>query len=257
LLDPKTLAYINMYAVLGALENLCELDAEARALMTNEKPVVLAFDVKGGPRATLSFADGRARLRPGISPEANVRLLCSSCEKFNDVVNGKATPIPLPARGFRPAHLRFLLGAFDALSKRLEQHLRASGEDMEDPAFRERSTVLMLYVIAVALSQIGDYDGIGRFSASHIPDGDVLFSIRGSVGATIHVKNHVLSTEKRRCENPRAIMEFGSLELARDLFDGKVNAVASIGNGSIGMHGMINMIDNLNRILDRVALYLA
>jgi hypothetical protein len=52
-------------------------------------------------------------------------------------------------------------------------------------------------------------------------------------------------------------MEFGSLELARDLFDGKVNAVACIGNGSIAMHGMINMIDNLNRILDRVALYLA
>jgi len=257
LLDQKTLAYINMYAIMGALENLCELDPQARALMTNDKPVALAFDVKGGPKATLAFGGGRVRLQPGISPQANVRLLCSSCAKFNDVVNGKATPIPVPAKGFRPAHLQFLLKDFDALTKRLEQYLRASEEDLADPVFRERSTVLMVYVIAVALSQIADYDEIGRFSASHIPDGDVLFSVKDSVGATIHVRSHVLSTEKCRCGSPRAIMEFGSLELARDLFDGRVNAVACIGNGSIAMHGMINMIDNLNRILDRVALYLA
>ena len=52
-------------------------------------------------------------------------------------------------------------------------------------------------------------------------------------------------------------MEFADIDLARDLFDGKVNAVACIGEGKIEMKGMINMIDNLNRILDRVALYLA
>ena len=28
--DTKTLAYINMYAVLGTLENLCELDDKAK-----------------------------------------------------------------------------------------------------------------------------------------------------------------------------------------------------------------------------------
>ena len=52
-------------------------------------------------------------------------------------------------------------------------------------------------------------------------------------------------------------MEFSSIELARALFDGKVNAVACVGTGDIVMKGMISMIDNLNRILDRVALYLA
>ena len=52
-------------------------------------------------------------------------------------------------------------------------------------------------------------------------------------------------------------MEFKGIKLARDLFDGKVNAVASIGEGTILMGGNISMIDNVNRILDRVALYLA
>ena len=46
-------------------------------------------------------------------------------------------------------------------------------------------------------------------------------------------------------------------ERARDLFDGKVNAVACIGEGKIAMGGMVSMIDNMNRILDLVGLYLA
>ena len=54
-----------------------------------------------------------------------------------------------------------------------------------------------------------------------------------------------------------AYMIFESLELARDLFDGKVNAVAAVGLGQVRVGGMISMIDNLNRILDRVSYYLA
>ena len=253
MIDQKTLAYINMYAIMGTLENLCELDPEARALLTNKKTVSLAFDVKDGPKATMTFNNGRMRMTPRVLANASIKIPIGSCEKFNDVVNGKATPIPV--KGFR--HINFLLKDFDALTKRLETYLRATEEDMADPVFAERSTILMLYVIAVSLSQIGDYDEIGRFSASLIPDGDVQFSVKGSVGATLRIKDHVLTTIKRKPEKPRAIMEFGSLELARALFDGKVNALACIGNGDIAMHGMINMIDNLNRILDRVALYLA
>jgi len=251
------MAYINMYAILGTLENLCALDPEARALMTNTSPVSLAFDVKGGPKATLAFSNGRVRLDPGVSPKANVRLAVSSCEKFNQVVAGLATPIPVPGHKFRPSHLNFLLKDFDALTKRLETYLRASEEDLACPVFFARSTELMLYVISVALSQIGDYDEIGKFSAKLIPDGDILMSIKGGPGITIRARGGVLSTVKQRPETPRAIMEFESLELARALFDGKVNALACIGEGRIAMHGMVNMIDNLNRILDRVALYLA
>ena len=45
--DSRTLAYINMYAVLGTLENLCELDDKAKEIIsTIEKPISVAFDVK-------------------------------------------------------------------------------------------------------------------------------------------------------------------------------------------------------------------
>ena len=41
-----------------------------------------------------------------------------------------------------------------------------------------------------------------------------------------------------------------------DLFDGRLNAVTAVGTGDVAIHGMVPMLDNLNRILDRVAYYL-
>ena len=42
-----------------------------------------------------------------------------------------------------------------------------------------------------------------------------------------------------------------------ELFDGKINAVAAVGEGKVRVGGMISQVDNVNRILDRVSLYLA
>lgn len=52
-------------------------------------------------------------------------------------------------------------------------------------------------------------------------------------------------------------MEFASIRLARDLFDGRVNAMAASARKEITVGGVISMLDNVNRILDGVALYLA
>ena len=52
-------------------------------------------------------------------------------------------------------------------------------------------------------------------------------------------------------------MEFCDLALAHDLFDGKVNAVVCVGQGKVRISGMISQVDNVNRILDRVSVYLS
>ena len=196
------------------------------------------------------------RLDAGVAPKHNLKMKCSSCAQFNQVVAGKANPTPMP-KGGGVAALKFMLNDFKALTDRLESYLRASEEALADPAFSTISTKLMLNVIGVAISQIGDYDPIGQFSAKYITDGDVQISVKNDIGVTIRVKNHFLTTIKQRPETPSAIMEFESLELARALFDGKVNAMSCIGQGQIVMGGKINMLDNVNRILDRVPLYLA
>ena len=250
--DAKTLAYINMYAILGAIENLCELDEEASNLAKTKKPVSIGLDVTGGPSATLTFQNGRCRMEQGIE-NCDVLLPFANCEKFNGMIDGTVTPIPL--KGY--TKIGFLLSKFMPLTDILTKYLRASEEDLKDDKFFEISTKLMFYVITVALSQIGNNDEIGKFSASLIPDGIIDVSIKDCVSATIRVKDNHMVTIKQKPDSYRSQMQFCDIRVARDLFDGKINAIASIGEGLVEMHGLINMIDNVNRILDRVALYLA
>ncbi len=250
--DSRTLAYINLYAVLGSLENLCELAPEASSLLTNKKPISIGFEVKGGPSATITFKNGRCRMEQGCS-KCDVKLPFSSCEKFNGLIDGTVTPIP--SKGFQ--HIGFLLKSFTKLTDLLAKYMRPDPEDLKDPDFFRISTLLLLNTITVAIAQIGNNDEIGKFSASNMVDGEISFSIKGAASTTIRVKDHRLLGIKKASDNPRAIMEFSSIELARDLFDGNVNAIACVGSGDIVMKGMISMLDNLNRILDRVALYLA
>ncbi len=252
LMDAKTLAYINMYAILGTLENLCQIVPEASELLKGKKPLSIGFEVKDGPSATLYFKNGKCRMEQGCGA-CDVKLPFSSCEKFNGLIDGTVTPIP--SKGF--THIGFLLKQFVGLTDILTKYLRASEEDLKDPVFFNRSTELMLYTIGVAIAQIGNNDEIGKFSASHIADGSVCIGIKNGPAVELVCKDHRLITVKKAPEKYRAAMVFESIEIARALFDGNVNALACIGTGKIEMHGLVSMLDNVNRILDRVALYLA
>lgn len=251
LMDSKTLAYINMYAILGTLENLCEIVPEASELLQGQKPISLGLEVKGGPSATLYFKNGKCRMEQGIG-SCDIKLPFSSCEKFNGLIDGTVTPIP--SKGF--THIGFLLKKFTALTDILTKYMRASEEDLQDPVFFERSTTLMLYTIGVAIAQIGNNDQIGKFSAKAIEDGSVYIGIKNGPAVELVCKDHRLVTLKKAPDKYRSAMIFESIEIARALFDGKVNALTCIGTGKIEMHGLVSMLDNVNRILDRVALYI-
>lgn len=250
--DTKTLAYLNMYAVLGTLENLCELDTKAQEIISGlKKPVSLCFDVKNGPSATLKFTNKGCRLEEGVR-DCDIYIPVASCEKFNGIIDGVVTPFPL--KGL--TKIGFLLKTFTALTDRLSELMKPTEEALKDRAFFELSTKLTFYTIAVALAQVGNQDAIGKASASYMLDGDVSFLIKDGPAATIHIKDNHLLTYKEKAQKPRAIMQFDSLDLAYDLFNGKVNSLECIGRGTVEIRGMLSMVDNMNRILDRVALYL-
>jgi len=252
LTDSKTMAYINMFAVLGTLENLCELDEKAQEILKGVKPVSIGFSVKGGPEATIKFENGKCTVTEGCS-SCNIKLPFSSVEKFNGLIDGTVTPFP--SKGF--LKIGFLLKKFTPLTDRLAEIMRPSDEAMQNPAFFELSTRLTFYTLTSAIAQLGNHDPISTFSASCIDDGDIQMSIKNGPKANIRVRGHKMTTLKECQDAPRAVMEFGSMKLASDLFNNKVNSLVCIGEGSITMRGMISMLDNLNRMLDRVAVYLA
>lgn len=250
--DSKTMAYVNLFAVLGTLENLCDLVPEAKDILKGKGPVSIGFEVKGGPSATLTFAGGNCRISEGCG-NCTIKLPFSSCEKFNGLIDGTVTPIP--SKGF--TKISFLTKTFVPLTELMTKYLKPTKEDMTDDKFREINTRLTLYTAAAAIAQIGNNDKSGSFSAGLMPDGDIAIDIRDVMGVTVRVKDHRLTTVKEPCEHPRASMIFSDLDVAGKLLSGEVSSIACICNGSIEMHGMLNMIDNMNRILDRVSQYLS
>ena len=249
--DNKTLAYINLFAILGAIPMLCELSDEAQKLIKNDK-VSIGFAVKDGPSATLIFDSGKATMVEGVA-QCNIKLPFSSPEKFNGMIDGVVTPFP--SKGF--TKISFLLKKFSPLTDILSKYLRATDEDMKDENFARISTLLMFRVITEAMSQIGNHDKIGSFTASNIVDGSAKLSIGDDIEASIVCVDHKLHTVQGKTDECTAYMAFSNLTDARAIFDGKLNALAAVGLGKVRVGGMISMIDNLNRILDRVSFYLA
>ena len=250
-MDQRTLAFINLYAVLGTLPELCRLSPQAQAYIRNQN-VRLGIAVKGGPAATLVFENSTCRLEAGAD-NCTIKLPFSSPEKFNGMIDGTVTPIP--TKGF--TKIGFLTGNFIKLTDLLTRYLRASEEDLANEQFFETSTRLMFHLIVEAIAQIGNEDPVGQASASYIVDGKIRLSIKGGPCAHIAAENHKLTAVQQPCEDSLSLMEFADMKLARALFDGKVNAVACVGTGQVRLEGMISQLDNVNRILDRVALYLA
>ncbi len=249
--DAKTLSYINLYAIFGALTELCELDPKAKEILGNKK-IIMEIAVKNGPTARLAFENGSCKILPGAG-KCSIRLPFSSPEKFNGMIDGTVTPIP--SKGL--TRIGFLLKTFVPLTDLLTKYLRPSEDDLKNEEFFRISTLLTFYVVSEALSQIANNDSVGKASASYIVDGKIKMSIGDTVGAHIVAENHVLKTVHEMPEDFTSYMTFKDIKLANDLFAGKVNSVASVGHGNVRVGGMISQVDNMNRILDRVSMYLA
>ena len=251
--ETKAMAYVNMYGVLGTLENLCAMDSEAKAILAGlKKPVSLCFQVKNGPCCTFHFTKDGCRMTEGDAG-CTSKMAFASPEAFNALIDSSQPGIPVK----NPVQvLSFLLGPFTKLTDRLTQLLRPSEEALKDRAFFEKSTILTLYTISGAISALANNDSISRISAEYTVDGEVSLGIKDTVAVTLIVKDHHFTTVKEPSRNPRAIMEFATLDLAAGLFAGKVSTINEMCKGTIYLRGMISMLDNVNRILDRVSVYL-
>lgn len=251
--EQKAMAYVNLYGILGALENLCAVDAEAKAILqTVKKPISICFSVKDGPCRTFHFSAAGCRITEG-SEGCTCKMQFASPAAFNRMIDtGKPG---MPTKGVIRL-LLFMAGPFVKLTDRLAAILRPTDAALADRAFFEENTLLTLYVVAGAISGLANSDSIARISASNTPNGDISLGIRDSVSVTIRVRDHVFTTIKAPAEKPRALMEFSDLDLAYGLFNGKVSTVSEMCKGNIRLAGVLSMVDNVNRILDRVSVYL-
>lgn len=251
-LDPRVTAFVNLNAVLAALPELARRSPEAREILAADtRATSIGFAVRGGPHAALRFANGTIEHVPDTAA-ATIRLPFTSPAALNKVIDGKAQPVPVTGLH----RITFLLKTFAPLTELLTRYLRPSKEDLADAAFRETSTILTLFVAAAAIAQVANEDESGRFSAAQMPDGDMAMEVTGAVSYTLRVADHRITFLPEPAANPRAAMTFANLDVAGQLLAGEASAMACICDGSIAMRGMLPLVDNVNRVLDRVGHYL-
>lgn len=251
--EARAMAYANAYGVLATLENLCEMDDDAKAVCQGlKKPVSLCFEVTNGPCVTYNFTNDGVKMTEG-DYGCTCKMKFASPEKFNALID-ESKP-GMPVKNIAQV-LSFLLGPFTKLTDILVKYLQPSEEDLKNKDFFNKSTILTMYTIGGAICALANEDSISKLSASYIPDGDVQMGITDACYVTVRIRDHKLQLIKEKPDTPRAVMEFKTIELANSLFNGTASTMAELCAGNIYMAGMINMIDNINRILDRVALYL-
>lgn len=256
--DARASAAINLHAVLRNLEDLCELDPAARALVADTR-LRLTFKVPGLPSLALSFADGQCRAQRSDAKTRTatklppVVLAFATPAHFNAMVAGKGFPIPL--RGVR--HLAFLTGPFTKLTTLLEQVLRPDADRKADADAMRISTTLTAYAAFFALAEIGNYDPIGKLNAGRIADGTISVTIGGGPSVHLICQGGHLVAGKGAGQQARASMHFDSIETAGKVLASEVDTYACIGDGRLSISGFVPMIDDMNKLLGQVGRYLS
>ncbi len=258
-MSTRTKAFVNFYAAIGTLQTYAALDDNARALAAKQN-IAVRFRVKDGPDGVLIFKDGAVKAVPYTEgTKTDIVLNFGSNEKFNDLVDGKGSSV-IPSKGF--LKLGFLLNkqsAFNLLTAEMANKMRQK-EFADDKELR-LSTLLAFNAMIAALVQIGNVDDLGTMSAARIDEGDIAVEITGECSLTIRVTKKDGETKleyiAEESPNARSKMVFDSIETAKGVIDGKLDAMFCISSGKIAMLGYIPMLDNLNKILNLVPKYLA
>ena len=260
-IDVKTLAYVNFYAAMGTLEKYVEYDPGARELAKGQN-LNVRFKVQGsGPDGVLIFEEGKVRALPydaGI--KTDIVLICKNAEHFNKVVAGTAMPIPVKGVFKTLSFMGNANSPFMVLTDNMAKIMRQ--KEFSNPQERELSTKLAFYAMVAGIAEVGNHDPIARYAMKRVLDGEMVLGIKDVCYATL-VKTGGASDEARltcirqKGSNGRAFMTFDSIDTAKGLIDGELDAMACISSGKLDTRGHMLMLDNVNKILNIVPKYLA
>ncbi|GKX29347.1 hypothetical protein SH1V18_18270 [Vallitalea longa] len=246
-----TKAYINLYAIFRDLEDLCELDEDMKALI-KDLDMTIKFIVKNGPKGFLSFKNGKCTFCKNLD-KSNITLYFKSPSHFNNMIDGKANPIPL--KGL--SKISFLKNEFITLTDKLTYYLKPTPSLLENSTYLRINTILTAYTAFFALAQVGNTDPIGKLNAERIPDGIINVSITES-NTAIHliVKDGHLEAKKGLSPNHRASMTFTDIATTNKILTGAIDTYSCIATQKLEMKGYIPMLDNMNKLLGLVSSYL-
>lgn len=246
-------AYINLNGVIRSLPYVCSLDQTAGELIRGRN-LTIQFLVRNGPVARLIFENGVCRFEKGEG-KSQIKLLFSSPEHFNRMIDGKANPII--TKGF--LKIGFLTKEFIQLTKRIEYYLKPDPALLEDPAFRRINTILTFYVAFHSLAEVGMHDPVGVQVMKHAKKGMLVAAIdQTEIKAMIKLSAGNIEVATREEQDlPICRLRFASVDKAYEVLNGKLDFLTAIGYGDVRMEGFIPVMQTVEHILPMVNTYLS
>ncbi len=252
----KTLAYVNLHAVLPALCDLAAKDDKARAIAAKSRGSVM-LAVPGGPCAVLTL-DGKGGVsfskEPKLAPKLG--LAFPTPKILNDMFAGKKA-FPIPYIGVWNVGL---IKTFTELTKRLDEIMKDSEGYVKEHPEELGKVLSILFGIAMrGLEIVAERDHKANHYIAAAPQGVAAFKIGSGadrLNAAFTIKNGRLSlsfAEPAACNAELSIPKF---EDAMALFNGKMDAMAAVGLGVLSMKGHLLMLDQINASLDVLGGYL-
>lgn len=246
-------ASIYLKGILPLMEDLVEYDPEASAAIAGES-LVLQFEVKGGPVAHLEIDQGQVRHGTGRHPHPDVWLTFKTPERCNRLFAGEDVR-PGIRRGF--TRLGFLTKKFPILAERLSYYLEGEGRQARGPEARLFLVKLGLHAMLCGMAAVASDDPSLADVAAATPPGTLLVQVQpdGPYGTFAKVRRNgrfdFVAAWGQPVVRANAVMEFASLDVARQVLDGQLSAVVAIGIGEIQIRGYLPLIEKVNVFLGR------
>ncbi len=244
--NEDVLARIHLNAVLSNLEILAREDAEASSIAgTWNGGILLAVGLQG-PKVTLEMREGAVRVTPGRTGNPGIVLFFPAARMLNNLFTGAGRGFPVPVKGlFRIKGLKAVAG----LAKRMEAVLK--GAD----APRKLKARLLLNTVGRTVAVLAAWEPESRKAASGLR-GVAELRIKDSEAVHILFAGQSAAAASGRAPDPDLIMEFSSEDVFLDLAQDKMDVLAAICLEDIRIQGDLHMGDVVNRLLDRVGVYL-
>ena len=248
------LANLHLHAVLPRLEELVEIDEEARSI-AREMQLSVRFRVRKGPSRIVEISDGAVRTSSNPKTKAGLGLFFASCDQLNNLFMDKRA-IPLPYRGL--TQLR-QMSRFSKLTEILTRYLKPAEPDLKDPGFKKKHVEMMLRTGLAGAAQIAKYDSKVEHAMELLPHGSIQFSVLpdGPFAFVEVDEEKNISSGAGKIDNPSANLDINGVDTAADLLADRLDQFAALGSGDLRASGLLPLVDEFNAVLDRVGKFLA
>jgi len=248
------LANLHLHAVLPRLEELVQIDEEARSI-AKQTELSVRFKVRKGPSRVVEISDGVVRTSADPKAKVGLGLLFGSCDQVNNLFMGKRA-IPIPYKGL--GQLR-QMSRFSKLTEILTRYLKPAEADLKDAGFKKKHVEMMLQVGLAGAAQIAKYDSKVEHAVELLPHGTIQFSVLPDgpfAFVEVDAEKNIRSGAGR-IDHPSANLDINGVDTAADLLADRLDQFAALGGGDLKASGLLPLVDEFNALLDRVGKFLA